>query len=139
MTAELYIRGVDRLSVEYRRWLFEVARHRPMAEPRTVVEPVDMLEIEFVVNGRTVQRTVPVRQLLSDFLRDDLRLTGTHVGCEHGVCGACTVDVDGAPVRACIMLAVQADGKRITTVEGLAHDGQLTEMQAAPARPSWSA
>ena len=91
-----------------------------MAEPRRVVEPVETLEIELVVNGRTVQRTVPVRQLLSDFLRDDLRLTGTHVGCEHGVCGACTVEVDGAPVRACIMLAVQADGKRITTVEGLA-------------------
>ena len=102
-----------------------------MAEPQTVVEPVDSLQIELVVNGRAVQRTVPVRQLLSDLLRDDLRLTGTHVGCEHGVCGACTVDVDGAAVRACIMLAVQADGKRITTVEGLAPDGQLTEMQQA--------
>jgi carbon-monoxide dehydrogenase small subunit len=102
-----------------------------MAEPQPVVEPVETLEIEFVVNGRTVQRTVPVRQLLSDLLRDDLRLTGTHIGCEHGVCGACTVEVDGAPVRACIMLAVQADGKRITTVEGLAREGQLTEMQQA--------
>ncbi len=102
-----------------------------MAEPRRVVEPVDVLEIEFVVNGRTVRRTVPVRQLLSDLLRDDLRLTGTHVGCEHGVCGACTVEVDDVAVRACIMLAVQVDGKRIRTVEGLAHDGQLTEMQEA--------
>jgi aerobic carbon-monoxide dehydrogenase small subunit len=102
-----------------------------MAEPQPVVEPVEALEIEFVVNGRTVQRTVPARRLLSDLLRDDLRLTGTHIGCEHGVCGACTVEVDGAPVRACIMLAVQADGKRITTVEGLAHEGQLTEMQQA--------
>jgi len=102
-----------------------------MAEPRTVLEPVESLEIELVVNDRPVQRTVPVRQLLSDFLRDDLRLTGTHVGCEHGVCGACTVEVDGAPVRACIMLAVQADGKRITTIEGLARGEQLTEMQQA--------
>jgi carbon-monoxide dehydrogenase small subunit len=102
-----------------------------MAEPRAVIDPVESLAIEVVVNGRPVQRTVPVRRLLSDFLRDDLRLTGTHVGCEHGVCGACTVEVDGAPVRACIMLAVQADGKRITTVEALARDGQLTEMQEA--------
>jgi aerobic carbon-monoxide dehydrogenase small subunit len=102
-----------------------------MADPRPVVEPAEVLEIEFSVNGRTVQRTVPVRRLLSDLLRDDLRLTGTHVGCEHGVCGACTVEVDGAPVRACIMLAVQADGKRITTVEGLATDGELTKMQEA--------
>ena len=102
-----------------------------MAEPRCVTEPVESLEVELVVNGRPVQRTVRVRQLLSDFLRDDLRLTGTHVGCEHGVCGACTVEVDGQPVRSCIMLAVQADGKAITTVEGLARDGQLTEMQQA--------
>ena len=102
-----------------------------MAEPRCVAEPVESLEIELVVNDRPVQRTVPVRQLLSDLLRDDLRLTGTHVGCEHGVCGACTVELDGAPVRACIVLAVQADGKRITTVEGLTRDGQLTEMQQA--------
>jgi aerobic carbon-monoxide dehydrogenase small subunit len=102
-----------------------------MAEPRPVVDPVEVLDIEFVVNGRTVQQSVPVRRLLSDFLRDDLRLTGTHVGCEHGVCGACTVEVDGAAVRACIMLAVRADGKRITTVEGLAGNGELTEMQQA--------
>jgi carbon-monoxide dehydrogenase small subunit len=102
-----------------------------MAEPRTVVDPVESLEIGLVVNGRSVQRTVPVRQLLSDFLRDDLRLTGTHVGCEHGVCGTCTVEVDGAPVRACMMLAVQADGKEVTTVEGLVRDGRLTEMQQA--------
>jgi carbon-monoxide dehydrogenase small subunit len=102
-----------------------------MADVQAVVEPVESLGIELLVNGRPVRRTVPVRQLLSDFLRDDLRLTGTHVGCEHGVCGACTVEVDDAPVRACIMLAVQADGKRITTVEGLARDGQLNEMQEA--------
>jgi carbon-monoxide dehydrogenase small subunit len=102
-----------------------------MTEPQRVVNPVEVLDIEVAVNGRTVRRTVPVRQLLSDLLRDDLRLTGTHVGCEHGVCGACTVEVDGVAVRACIMLAVQADGKRIRTVEALAADGEVTEMQAA--------
>jgi carbon-monoxide dehydrogenase small subunit len=74
------------------------------------------------VNGREHLRTVPSRLLLSDFLRDHLGLTGTHVGCEHGVCGACTVLLDGEPVRACLMLAVQADGHAITTVEGLAPD-----------------
>ena len=72
------------------------------------------------VNGREHTASVPARLLLSDFLRDRLRLTGTHVGCEHGVCGACTVHLDGAPVRACLMLAVQADGAELTTVEGLA-------------------
>jgi carbon-monoxide dehydrogenase small subunit len=72
------------------------------------------------VNGRAYTEQVPARLLLSDFLRDRLRLTGTHVGCEHGVCGACTVHLDGVPVRACLMLAVQADGAEITTVEGLA-------------------
>ena len=72
------------------------------------------------VNGREHTAEVPVRLLLSDFLRDRLGLTGTHVGCEHGVCGACTVHLDGAPVRACLMLAVQADGAELTTVEGLA-------------------
>jgi carbon-monoxide dehydrogenase small subunit len=74
------------------------------------------------VNGVPREATVPVRRLLSDALRHDLGLTGTHVGCEHGVCGACTVLVDGAPVRSCLMLAVQADGHAVTTVEGLARD-----------------
>jgi carbon-monoxide dehydrogenase small subunit len=72
------------------------------------------------VNGRDHAAHVPARLLLSDFLRDRLGLTGTHVGCEHGVCGACTVHLDGVPVRACLMLAVQADGAELTTVEGLA-------------------
>jgi aerobic carbon-monoxide dehydrogenase small subunit len=75
------------------------------------------------VNGVPREATVPVRRLLSDALRHDLRLTGTHVGCEHGVCGACTVLVDGEPVRSCLMLAVQADGAEITTVEGLSPNG----------------
>src|ERR671938_730114 len=76
--------------------------------------------ISVSVNGRTYARSVEPRLLLSDFLRHHLRLTGTHVGCEHGVCGACTVLVDGQPARACLMLAVQADGAEIMTVEGLA-------------------
>jgi carbon-monoxide dehydrogenase small subunit len=75
------------------------------------------------VNGRDYSEAVAPRWLLTDFLRDRLGLTGTHVGCEHGVCGACTVLLDGEPVRACLMLAVQADGATIMTVEGLAPDG----------------
>jgi aerobic carbon-monoxide dehydrogenase small subunit len=78
------------------------------------------LEVSLTVNETAYRATVPVRRLLSDFLRHDLRLTGTHVGCEQGVCGACTVLLDGEPVRACLMLAVTADGHHITTVEGLA-------------------
>ena len=77
-------------------------------------------EITLTVNGTRCTRTVPVRKLLADFLREDLRLTGTHLGCEHGVCGACTVIVDGVSARSCLMLAVQADGSCVETVEGLA-------------------
>ena len=88
--------------------------------------------IKVTVNGTVHERAVEPRLLLSDFLRHELRLTGTHVGCEHGVCGACTVLVDGEPARACLMLAVQADGARITTVEGLAQaDGALNSVQQA--------
>ena len=76
--------------------------------------------VVITVNGVPREATVPVRRLLSDALRHDLGLTGTHVGCEHGVCGACTVLLDGEPVRSCLMLAVQADGRSVTTVEGLA-------------------
>ena len=84
------------------------------------------------VNGERFEREVEPRLLLSDFLRHELRLTGTHVGCEHGVCGACTVLLDGDAVRSCILLAVQADGSAITTVEGLATaDGTLHPIQAA--------
>jgi aerobic-type carbon monoxide dehydrogenase small subunit (CoxS/CutS family) len=75
------------------------------------------------VNGRRLQADVEPRTLLSDFLRHDLGLTGTHVGCEHGVCGACTVQVDEAPVRACLMFAVQVDGRSVRTVEALAGEG----------------
>ena len=84
------------------------------------------------VNGDTYERDVEPRLLLSDFIRQDLGLTGTHVGCEHGVCGACTILFDGEPARSCIMLAVQADGHQIQTVEGLASEsGQLNPLQTA--------
>jgi aerobic carbon-monoxide dehydrogenase small subunit len=94
--------------------------------------PDPLFDVRLVVNGVTRDVRVPARRLLSDCLRHDLRLTGTHVGCEHGVCGACTVLVDGAPVRSCLMLAVSADGAAITTVEGLAEpDGTLSPVQQA--------
>ncbi len=83
------------------------------------------------VNGTTYERTVAPRTLLSDFLRHELHLTGTHVGCEHGVCGACTVLLDGASVRSCLMFAVQAHGREIATVEGLADGDELHPLQAA--------
>jgi carbon-monoxide dehydrogenase small subunit len=81
-------------------------------------------QIVVTVNGREYTRQVEARLLLSDFLRHELDLTGTHVGCEHGVCGACTILMDGAPVRSCLILAVQADGRSLQTVEGLATDSQ---------------
>jgi carbon-monoxide dehydrogenase small subunit len=79
--------------------------------------------VSMEVNGSPVKRSVPVRRLLSDFLRHDLRLTGTHVGCEHGVCGCCTVLVDGRAARSCLMLAAQCEGARVTTIEGLSPEG----------------
>jgi 2-furoyl-CoA dehydrogenase 2Fe-2S iron sulfur subunit len=87
--------------------------------------------VDVTVNGRRHQEVVEPRHLLSDFIRHRLGLTGTHVGCEHGVCGACTVRVDGAAVRSCLMLAAQVDGAEIVTVEGLAGTGELTPLQAA--------
>ncbi len=91
----------------------------------------EVREITVKVNGIVYQETVEPRRLLVDLLRDDLGLTGTHVGCEHGVCGACTVLLDGVSVRACLMLAVQANGAEVTTVEGLARDGKLHPLQEA--------
>jgi carbon-monoxide dehydrogenase small subunit len=88
------------------------------------------MRIAAEVNGTPVQGDVEPRTLLSDFLRHDLRLTGTHVGCEHGVCGACTVQVDGEPVRSCLMFAVQIDERSVRTVEALA-DGDLHPLQRA--------
>ena len=87
--------------------------------------------VSFNVNGSPVNVDVEPRMTLVDCLRHDLRLTGTHVGCAHGVCGACTVLVDGAPVRGCLVLAVQADGSEVTTIEGLSNDEALTPLQAS--------
>lgn len=87
--------------------------------------------VKLNVNGQSYERTVEARITLADFLRDALGLTGTHLGCEHGVCGACTVLVDGQTARACLMFAVQANGRDITTVEGLATDGKLNPLQQA--------
>jgi carbon-monoxide dehydrogenase small subunit len=83
------------------------------------------------VNGTSYERSVEPRLLLSDFLRHELGLTGTHVGCEHGVCGACTVLLDGAAVRSCLVFAVQTDGRAVTTVEGLGGESQLHPLQQA--------
>lgn len=88
------------------------------------------MKVEVIVNGRREARDVEDRRLLSDFLRHDLGLRGTHVGCEHGVCGACTVLVDGVATRSCLLFAAQVDGAEVTTVEGLAAD-DLTDLQAA--------
>ncbi len=89
------------------------------------------MRIELQVNGTAVAAEVEPRTSLADFLRDTLRLTGTHIGCEHGVCGACTVIVGGAAVHSCLMLAVQAEGEEVITVEGLSNDDALTPLQAA--------
>src|ERR1700743_2156096 len=85
--------------------------------------------IAVTVNGKCREATVPVRMTLADFLRHQLGLTGTHVGCEHGVCGACTVLVDGDSARSCLMLAVQADGRKVETVESLGRIGQMNPLQ----------
>jgi aerobic carbon-monoxide dehydrogenase small subunit len=88
--------------------------------------------VHVTVNGRTRAATVEPRQTLADFLREECRLTGTHLGCEHGVCGACTVLVDGAAVRSCLMFAVQADGAEVMTIEGIGTpDGELSTVQSA--------
>ena len=95
----------------------------------TAMEPT--VATTLVVNGTAVTRHVAPRQHLIDFLREELGLTGSHTGCEHGVCGACTVRVDGKIVRGCLMLAVQADGRTIDTIEGLSDSGELAELQHA--------
>ena len=89
------------------------------------------MKIKLIVNGRRRNVAVEPRRLLSDCLRDDLGLTGTNLGCEQGVCGSCTVNVDGQTVRSCLMFAVQADGSEVTTVEGLDDGGEMHAMQAA--------
>jgi aerobic carbon-monoxide dehydrogenase small subunit len=97
-----------------------------------MTEQEELHDVQLTVNGATHTARVPARRLLSDCIRHDLQLTGTHVGCEHGVCGACTILLDGRPVRSCLILAVSADGAEITTVEGLAGpDGTLSPVQQA--------
>jgi carbon-monoxide dehydrogenase small subunit len=88
-------------------------------------------DVSITVNGEQVRETVDARKTLVDFLRDDLALTGSHVGCEHGVCGACTVRVDGVVVRGCLMLAVQCDGGRVDTIEGVSDSGEIADLQQA--------
>ena len=96
------------------------------------IDKNDRVEISFELNGRKVRGWAETRMLLSDFLRHEIGATGTHVGCEHGVCGACTVHLDGRTVRSCLTLAVQADGARVTTIEGMADaDGELGILQRA--------
>jgi aerobic carbon-monoxide dehydrogenase small subunit len=90
-----------------------------------------MVEIALTVNGEEVRERVEPRKTLVDFLRDDLALTGSHVGCEHGVCGACTVRLDGVIVRGCLMLAAQCDGARVETIEGVADSGEIADLQEA--------
>jgi carbon-monoxide dehydrogenase small subunit len=92
---------------------------------------METIEISLVVNGERVKRAVSARMSLADFLRTELELTGTHVGCEHGVCGACTVRVDGEIVRGCLMFAVQADGSEVDTIEGLSDSREVEELQSA--------
>ena len=90
-----------------------------------------MTAIRLRVNGEAVAADKPARLHLADFLREQLGLTGTHLGCEHGVCGACTIRLDGAIVRACLVLAVQADGGEVETIEGLSDSGEIADLQAA--------
>ena len=89
------------------------------------------IETTITVNGTPVTRRVPARQHLIDFLRDTVGLTGSHIGCEHGVCGACTIRVDGEILRGCLMLAVQANGRKVDTIEGMSDSGELAELQKA--------
>jgi aerobic-type carbon monoxide dehydrogenase small subunit (CoxS/CutS family) len=96
-----------------------------------VAAPARSRVVALEINGEQVELEVPARRLLVHFIRDDLGLTGTHIGCDTGNCGACTVHLDGEPVKSCMALAVQADGRKITTVEGLAADGELTPLQQA--------
>jgi len=91
----------------------------------------DMHQIRLRVNGREHELTVEARRTLADMLRHDLGYTGTHLGCEHGICGACTVLVDGSPVRSCLLFGVQADGTEVSTVEGLAAGDELSDLQQA--------
>jgi len=95
----------------------------------SVIPPSERLAVRLTVNGRPVEHAVEARRSLADFLREDLALTGTHVGCEHGVCGACTVMVDGRSARACLLFAAQLDGRDVITIEGLTPAEGLSPLQ----------
>lgn len=95
------------------------------------VQFTDRQTVRCRINGQEIEREVEVRKLLADFIREDLGLTATHLGCEHGVCGACTVNLNGESVRSCLLFAVQADGGELLTVEGLARDGHMHPLQQA--------
>ena len=132
--------GIGRLQEGYGRSLHPPGPHagagaRPREEGRMIAtsaaRPAEHVSVRVKVNSRTYERTVPARLLLVDFLRDDLRLTGTHVGCDTTHCGACTVLVDGAGVKSCTMFAAQVDGSDILTVEGLDANGELSALQDA--------
>ena len=114
--AEVLLRGY--LSLRRRQ-----CQNRGMTEETT--------EISLTVNGEQVTRTVPVRRHLVDFLRLDLNLTGSHLACEHGVCGACTIRVDGVVARGCLMLAVQANGADVVTIEGLSASGEVADCKGS--------
>ena len=94
-------------------------------------EPKEWIDIVLTVNGERVERRAEARQHLADFLREELGLTGTHVGCEHGICGACTVRIDGQIMRSCLILAVQCDGEVIDTIEGVTASGEIAALQRA--------
>ena len=94
-----------------------------------MTQPDELIDISATVNGVRVVRRVPARQHVTDFLRETLGLTGSHLGCEHGVCGACTVRVNGEIVRGCLMLAVQADGATVETIEGVSESGEIAGIQ----------
>ena len=96
-----------------------------------MAEPAKSRTISVEINGERYERDIPARRLLIHFLRDDLQLTGTHIGCDTGNCGACTINLDGEAVKSCMLLAVQADGATITTVEGLTSNGKLSALQQA--------
>jgi aerobic carbon-monoxide dehydrogenase small subunit len=102
----------------------------PIHNPTNDLFGDDEVAIEATLNGRPLRRRVKVRQHLADFLRQEMELTGTHLGCEHGICGACTVLIDGRTARGCLTLAAQISGKTVDTIEGLSESGKLAELQA---------
>ena len=121
--------GSAAMKLHHQRVLTRRALDAAVAAGEGVMSLEETASIELTVNGEHVSATVAVRQHLVDFLRIELGLTGSHIGCEHGICGACSVRVDGAVVRGCLMLAVQADGAEVETVEGVTDTGEIADLQ----------